>query len=119
MEIVHCHNIDADSNVVHYEARIMKYLHNHIIVKYFILQILQKIGLMESLFSMMKHWMVNVLLPAHLKLVGKLETVEHAANEVLSNKKLVVQNDISQTRNLVLKIVEIAIANPKEVGFTH
>ena len=92
----------------------MKYLHNHIIVKYFILQILQKIGLMESLFSMMKDWMVNVLLPAHLKLVG-----EHAAHEVLSNKKLVVQNDISQTRNLVLKIVEKAIANPKEVGFIH
>jgi hypothetical protein len=74
-------------------------------------QILQKIGMTESLFPFMKDWMVNVLLPAHLKLVGKCETnIENPANEALYKA---MRDDISQTRNLVIGIVKKAISNPK------
>ena len=88
------------------------------ILKYFT-PILQKIGHMESLFSKMKKVStLDVLLPAHLKLIGLGEfgPAETMANESMSDDKVIVENSIPKTHQLPLKIVEKVIANLKQVG---
>ena len=87
------------------------------ILKYFIPPILQKIGYMGSLFSKMKKWALDVLLPAHLKLIGLGEfgRAETMANESMSDDKVIVENSVPKTHQLLLKMVEKVIANPKQV----